>query len=138
MYHRLMGERGFWATTVAVGANHAREPVSVDILDATTSAALLESSLTLSDRHSVFVRGEIGRTPAHHLHALEYSTAVFTVGKLQTGYVRLFASRKGLVPGIGASTAVSLLPIELESRYSGRVAPSLNIFFTLRAGRHEM
>lgn len=138
MYHRPMGEGGLWATTVAVGANHAREPVSVDVLDATTSAALLESNLTLADRHSVFVRGEIGRTPAHHLHALEYSTAVFTVGKVQAGYVWLFPSRKGLVPGVGASTAVSLLPPELESRYSGRVAPSLNVFFVLRAGRHEM
>ncbi|HEY0873570.1 MAG TPA: hypothetical protein VGD94_08865 [Vicinamibacterales bacterium] len=138
MYHLPLGEKSFWATTLAYGANRAREIVPGDVLDATTSAALLESSATFSDRHTVFARGEIAGTPAHHLHALEYSTSVFAVGKVQIGYVRHFETRGGLVPGIGATASLSVVSPELASRYSGRVAPGFGVFFSLQAGRHQM
>lgn len=138
MYHVPLGERGIWATTLAYGANHAHEPVSGELLDATTSGALLESSATFSDRHTVFVRGEVGGMPAHHLHALEYFTSVFAVGKVQFGYVRHLRRTKGLLPGIGGIFAVSLLSPELASRYSGRAAPSFGVFFSLQAARHQM
>lgn len=138
MYHVPLGERGIWATTLAYGANHAHESVSSELLDATTGGALLESSATFSDRHTVFVRGEVGGMPAHHLHALEYSTSVFAVGKVQFGYVRHLRTTKGLLPGIGGIFAVSLLPPELAPRYSGRAAPSLGVFFSLQAARHQM
>ena len=64
VYHVPLGERGIWATTLAYGANHAHEIVSGDVLDATTSGALLESSATFADRHTVFARGEVGGMPA--------------------------------------------------------------------------
>lgn len=70
VYHMPLGPRGIWATTLAYAANHAHEIVSGDVLDATTAGALLESSVTFSDRHTVFGRGEVGGMPAHHLHAL--------------------------------------------------------------------
>jgi hypothetical protein len=76
--------------------------------------------------------------PAHHLHAHEYSTSVFTLGKLQGGYVRSFDAWKGVVPGIGGTAALSVLPAALAPRYSGRVAPSFGVFFSLRAARHQM
>ena len=138
VYHLPVGESGIWATTLAYGANHAHEPVSGELLDATTSGALLESSATFSDRHTVFARGEVGRMPAHHLHALEYSTSVFAVGKVQFGYVRHLRAMKGLLPGIGGMFAVSLLSPELVPRYSGRTAPSFGAFFSLQAARHKM
>ena len=47
IYHRPFGANGLWATTLAFGTNHAREIVSGGILDATTAAALLESSVTI-------------------------------------------------------------------------------------------
>ncbi len=68
MYHVAVGANGLWATTLALGATHAREAVSGGILDATSVGALLESSLTVADRHAVFGRAEMGRLPAHHLH----------------------------------------------------------------------
>ncbi len=71
MYHVPFGSTGLWATTVAFGATHAREAVSGGILDATSVGALLESSLTVADRHTLFSRAEVGRMPAHHLHAHE-------------------------------------------------------------------
>jgi hypothetical protein len=76
--------------------------------------------------------------PAHHLHALEYSTSVFAVGRVQFGYVRHLRKTKGLLPGIGGIFAVSLLSPELAPRYSGRAAPSFGVFFSLQAARHQM
>jgi hypothetical protein len=85
VYHMPFGTTGIWATTLAFGTNHARARVSGGVLDATTPAALLESSITFSDRHTLFGRGEVGGMPAHHLHAHEISTSVVPIGKVQIG-----------------------------------------------------
>jgi hypothetical protein len=138
VFHVPVGPRGIWATTLAYGANHAHERVGRDVLDATTRGALLESSVTVSDRHTVFGRGEIGAMPAHHLHAIQYFTSVFAVGKVQLGYVRHLRATKGLLPGIGGTVSVSLLPEALAPRYAGRAAPSFAAFFSLQAARHQM
>jgi hypothetical protein len=63
---------------------------------------------------------------------------VFIVGKVQAGYVRHLRATKGVVPGIGGTVSVSLLPPELAPRYSGRAAPGLAVFFSLQAARHQM
>jgi hypothetical protein len=86
----------------------------------------------------VFARGELAGMPAHHLHAFEFPTSVFAIGKVQLGYVRHLRATRGVVPGIGGSVALSLLPPELASRYSGRVAPGFSLFFSLQAARHQM
>ena len=139
VYHMPVGATGIWATTVAFGANRAREVVPGHVLDATTGAALLESSVTLADRHTVFGRGEVGGMPAHHLHVHEYPTSVFLVGKAQIGYVRHFSGLRGVQPGIGATVSVSFLPMALAARYYyGRTAPSFGVFFTVRSSRHAM
>jgi hypothetical protein len=139
MYHKPLAADGIWATTVAFGTNHAREIVlSGGILDATTAAGLVESSVTFSERHTVFGRAEAGRMPAHHLHAHEYGTSVFGIGKAQIGYVRHFRPAMGLQPGIGGTVSISLVPPALEPRYSGRTAPSFGIFFSVQAARHKM
>ena len=138
IYHRPLGANGIWATTVALGANHARQTVAGGILNATTVAALLESSVTFSERHTVFARGELGGMPAHHLHAHRYSTSVFVVGKIQLGYLRHLSAMKGVQPGIGGSASVSFLPPLLAPYYSGRAAPSVGVFFSLQAARHQM
>ena len=137
-YHVPLGVDGIWATTLAVGASHAREAAVGGLLDARTTAALLETSVTLSGRHTLFGRGELAGMPAHHLHAHEYTLSVFTVGKIQAGYTRHLRGRGGVAPGIGGSVALSLLPPELAPRYSGRAAPSFAVFFSLRAARHQM
>jgi hypothetical protein len=137
-YHVPFGAGGIWATTLAFGSNRARDAVSGNTLDATTAAALLESSVTFSNRHTVFGRGELTGMPAHHLHAFEYLTSVFTIGKVQLGYVRHLAATRGVVPGIGGSVAVSLLPPQLAPRYSGRIAPGCSLFLSLQAARHQM
>lgn len=70
-YHRPFGERDLWATTIAWGANTETGE--------TTHAALVESTLSFSDRDAVFGRLEINAKPAHDLHIHE-SNDVFTVG----------------------------------------------------------
>ena len=42
----------------------------------------------MRDAHTLFGRVEIVEKPAHDLHAHEFPTSIFTVGKLQVGYVR--------------------------------------------------
>lgn len=137
-YHVPWGATGLWATTLAVGATHAREAVSGSILEATSAGVLLESSLTKDDRYTLFGRVELGRLPAHHLHAHEFALSLVRLGKLQAGYVRHFAVTRALVPGIGGSVALSVLPPELASRYGGQVAPSFVVFFRLQPARHPM
>lgn len=137
-YHRPFGSSGIWATTAAFGVNHARERVALGVFDGTSAAGLIESSATFSDRHTVFGRGEFGGMPAHHLHAHEYSLLTVPIGKVQAGYVRHFKVTKGLVPGIGAAGALSLVSRELAPRYSGRVAPTFSVFFTVQPARHQM
>ena len=138
IYHRPLGATGIWATTAAVGTNHARERVALGVLDATSAAAVLESSVTLSGRHTVFGRAEFGGMPAHHLHAHEFSLRVVPIGKVQTGYVRHIRAIKGVQPGVGATFSLSFLPSELAPRYSGRTAPSYGLFLSLQAARHPM
>ncbi len=116
MHHAPLGGGGLWATTLAVGVNHARERVAAGTLDATTVGALLESTVTISGRHSLFGRGEVGGMPAHHLHVHDFATSVFAVGKVQIGYVRHVRAMKGMVPGIGGTMSVSLLSPELAPR----------------------
>jgi len=137
-YHVPLRSDGIWATTVAYGANNARQRVPGTVLDATTSGGLLESSVTLANRHTIFGRGEVAGIPGHHLHAFDYSASILTVGKVQVGYVRHFRPTKGVLPGIGGSFAVSIVPPALADRYSGRTAPSFAVFVSLQAARHQM
>jgi hypothetical protein len=138
IYYRPLGATTLWSTTLAYGANHDRELVSGGVLDATTAGGLIETSLAIADRHTVFGRAEMGGMPAHHLHASEYAASVFVVGKLQFGYVRHLKRTRGLLPGVGGTFSLSILPSELAPRYSGRLAPGFGVFFSVQAARHEM
>ena len=137
-YNRPLGPTGIWATTVALGAHLARETIVGAPADMNTSALMAESSVTVSNRHTLFGRAEVFGLAAHHLHAAEFGPAVFTMGKIQLGYVRHFTAVKGVVPGIGATASVSLVPAAFASRYGGRAAPGVGLFFNVRPARHEM
>jgi hypothetical protein len=136
-YHRPF-RAGTWATTSAYGMNSERGVVPGGHVDEVTHAFLVESSLSTGERHTWFGRFEVAGKPAHDLHVHEFITEVFTVGKIQGGYVRYFDSWRGLQSGVGFTVSASLLPEELASRYDGRVAPGFGVFFTLRPSRHAM
>jgi len=129
-YHRLRGEGGIWATTVAWGRNEEE--------DHATHALLVESNLTLADRDTWFGRFEIVGKSAHDLdvpHSLAHDVGgaeTFTVAKLQGGYTRYLAAWKGLKPGFGVSASAGFVPRALETVYGGRVTVGVGVFLTVR------
>ncbi len=137
-YHRPVGDGGIWATTLAYGLNSGQEIIPGGAFDATTFAVLAESSVTIHARHTLFGRAEIVEKPAHDLHAHEFEATIFTLGKVQAGYVWQFKPWKGIESGIGGTVSASIVPGELASRYEGRVAPGFGVFVTVRpASAHQ-
>jgi hypothetical protein len=126
-YHRALNASSVWASTIAWGMND--EPID------TTHALLVESTLSVRDRHVGFMRTEVVGKPAHDLHVHE-STAVFTVGKIQAGYAHYLRPSRGAQLGFGGSVAASLVPSALAARYGGHVAPGVAVFLTLRPAVH--
>ncbi|HXH24220.1 MAG TPA: hypothetical protein VNI78_03160 [Vicinamibacterales bacterium] len=124
-----LGSAGWWAATLAWGANveEGRQ----------TNAVLAESVFTFNGLDTWFGRLEAGGKPAHDLHVHE-SDEVFTVGKVQIGYVRYFSPAAGWQPGVGASLSLSIVGSDLAPRYGGRVAPGFGVFVTLRPAVHRM
>ena len=129
IFHRAVRRDGFWASTVAWGVNS--EPTY------TTHELLLESTVALNAADTLFGRFEVVGKPAHDLHVDE-STSVFTLGKLQLGYVRYLAPRFGAQLGFGGSVSGSMVPVALEPRYGARVNPGFAVFMSVRPGAHRM
>lgn len=138
IYHRPVGGDGLWATTFAWGVNSGLVVIPTGVFTTKTNAILAESSVTINDRHNVFARAEVVQKPAEDLHAHEFAADIFTVSKIQAGYVREFNSWKGTTVGIGGSASLSIVPSELASRYNGQVAPGFGGFVTIRPPRHGM
>jgi len=97
-----------------------------------THAVLAEASVALTGVDTVFGRAEIAGKRGHDLDIPEAEDAIFTVGKIQTGYLRLLAPRRGVQAGLGASLSVSLVPEALKPHYGGTAALGLGVFATLR------
>jgi hypothetical protein len=134
-YHRPRQAKGFWSTTVAYGVNRGAS-VLVGLPEQTTHAVLLETAIASSTAvHTWFGRLDIVGKPGHDLHVHEDEDAVFTVAKLQIGYLRQFAVVRGWAAGFGGHVNLSLVPSALAPRYSGRVAPGVGVFLNLAPSR---
>ena len=68
-YARSHGGAGMWVTTAAYGVNAGTEIIAGSPFDITTHAALVESVVTVRERHTWFGRAEVVGKPAHDLHA---------------------------------------------------------------------
>ena len=64
--------------------------------------------------------------------------SVFTLGKVQLGYVRQLAGWRVVSAGLGGFVALSVLPPALAPRYGGRIAPSFGVFLSVGAAKHQM
>ena len=136
-YHRVSTSM-LWASTVAYGVNASSEHIPEAVVDLGTHAVLAETTLSISDRHTWFGRVEVVGKPGHDLHIHEAPAAVFTVGKVQGGYIRHFKPWRSLVAGVGGTLGAIIVPPALASRHSGRMSPGFGIFFTVRPVRHAM
>ena len=135
MYHRSLGPKSIWANTLAWGANIERTQ--------TTHALLAESNLTLGERDILFARAEINGKTGHDLalpapagSPLQHET--FTLGKLALGYTRQFSPVLGIVPGVGGSASLDLMPNGLKPYYGASTAGGLAVFVSIRPGRMAM
>jgi hypothetical protein len=137
-HHRVLNGTDVWATTLAYGVNRELDVVPDGLIDLITHALLVESSATFREKHTLFGRVEIVGKPAHDLHAHEFITQVFTVGKIEVGYVRQVSAWRGFVSGIGSSVSTGVLPPLLAPRYGGRFAPGFGLFVNVRPARHMM
>ena len=136
LYLRPLASGGTWANTFAYGVNHEISAVPAGSLEQSTHAVLAESSLrSATGRHHWFGRFEVVGKPAHDLHAHEYITEIFTVGKGQVGYLHQFGRFHGWTPGIGGHLNLSIVPPLLAPRYGGRVAPGFGVFLNLQPER---
>jgi hypothetical protein len=118
--------------------NEGREIVPGDEVTLVTHAVMLESTLSLRERHTFFGRAELAGKPGHDLHAHEAPAAVFTVGKVQAGYVRSFPAGRAIVAGVGGTASLSIVPPALALHYQGRVSPGFGVFVALHPARHGM
>jgi hypothetical protein len=134
-YHRMTGA-AIWATTLAYGMNAGPEVIPGAVVDLTTHAGLIETSLSLRDRHTWFGRAELVGKPGHDLHMHATPATIYTIGKIQGGYVRSFHPWNGLVLGVGGTGSVSLVPPALVPRYPSRTNPGFGVFASMRPARH--
>jgi len=135
-YHRMTGA-AMWATTLAYGMNAGAEVIPGDVVELTTHAGLIETSLSLRDRHTWFGRAELAGKPGHDLHMHATPATIYTVAKIQAGYVRSFQPWSGLVLGAGGTASVSLVPPALVPRYPRRANPGFGFFLSIRPARHR-
>ena len=126
MLHRTTLENTMWATTLAWGRN-AEEGSGA------THALMAESSVTMRDRDAVYGRAEWSRKSGHDL-VVEPGHDLFTVLKLQGGYTRYLAPRRGWAPGVGAAVSLGIVPEALEDAYGRRVNAGAGVYLTLRPG----
>jgi YHS domain-containing protein len=122
-FHRNLSAASVWATTFGWGRNAEGGEA--------THSVLLESNITLRDRHTWYGRVEVGGKPAHDLHVHE-SDDVFTVGKLQGGYTHYLPTRRGFNVGFGGELSAALVPEYLEPRYGSRANMGFGLFITVR------
>ena len=128
-YHHQSRPGRPWASTIAWGLNSEEGEAS--------HALLAESTLTLDERDTWFGRFEIAGKSAHDLD-VHGSEEIFTVAKLQGGYVRYLKPWRGLQPGFGGGLSAGIVPSALESAYGSRVNFGIAVFATLRPSSHGM
>ncbi len=113
---------GFWATTFVWGRNNIHR-TNADSL-------LLESSLNLANRNTIFGRLEYVQKPGEELNLLP-ADKKFEIGQFTLGAVHDFTPNRTYQMGIGASVTFSAFPASLEPIY-GSSPVSYWLFLRIR------
>jgi hypothetical protein len=125
-YQRPLRGSGTWATTLAWGRNS--EPG-----DEPTNALLAETNLSLSERHIVFGRVELNQKKGGDLALSSLEDTISELAKIQGGYAYEFPRIGPIVPAIGASAWVSVVPDRMAPFYGGTKSPGAAVFLYLHA-----
>jgi hypothetical protein len=128
-YHRPTLENAMWATTVGWGRNAERGG------DA-TNALLVETSVTIRNRHAWYGRFEWSEKSGHDLAVPDH--AIFDISKLQGGYTRYLTAWRGLTPGVGGALSAGIVPSTLRPVYGSRFNPGFSVYLTVRPAPHQM
>ncbi len=125
-YLRPLTGSGSWASTAAWGRNVEHGEAK--------DALLLESNLSLAERHLFFGRAEWAEKSGEDLDLLGSEDGSYKVGSLALGYTRQLDSYHGWLPGVGAQASVNFIPSAIEPFY-GQSKPGgfgFTIFASLR------
>ena len=122
-YHRATLENTVWASTLGWGRNAERG-------GAATNALLAETSVTVRERDAWYGRVDWAEKSSHDLSVA--GEDILSVAKIQGGYTRYLAARKGLTPGIGATVSAGIVPRSLEPVYGSRFNAGFGVYLTLR------
>lgn len=109
IYNKRYGENN-WQTTLAWGIN-------VDHPGHQLNAFLIESTLCLKNTHTAFGRAETVEKDELFEEGSPLHGKVFTVTKLEIGYIYDIPFIKHLKLGVGASGSASILPGTMQSSY---------------------
>jgi plastocyanin len=123
-YNRASGGNN-WATTLAWGLDDNNPGHA-------TNAALLESTLTLHDRHTLFGRAEWVQKDELFEAPDPRAGEVFNVGKLSAGYIYDIPIAKHLKIGIGGLGSIYALPDRVEENAYGSGPASAMAFIRLK------
>ena len=131
-YLRPLTGTGSWASTAAWGRNVEHGEAK--------DALLLESNLSLADRHLLFGRVEWAEKSGEDLDLHGSEEGSYKVGALALGYTRQFDSYHGWLPGVGARASVNFIPSDIEAFYgqSNPVGLGFTIFVSLRPAAMAM
>jgi hypothetical protein len=128
-HHPFRDGSSIWASTIGWGRNTEE--------DESTNFFIAETNVTFDEQDTYFGRFEVGGKSAHDLDVHDVDD-VFTVAKLQAGYVRYFESWGSLKPGVGGTLSMSLIPTALDAVYGQRATFGFGIFVTLRPAAMAM
>jgi hypothetical protein len=131
-HHQRLSENGLWATTAAVGRSVEE--------GAGTNAVLVESSLTLRERHTLFGRAEWAEKAGHDLGLESAATAAetFDLGTVALGYTFHAPRLRGWLPGVGARASLNFVPESLEPSYGSRNPVGFTVFVNVRPAEAVM
>jgi hypothetical protein len=109
IYNKNFGENN-WQTTLSWGIN-------VNCPGHQLNGALLESTVCMKNTHTLFGRAETVEKDELFEGGSPLEGKVFTVTKLEIGYIYDITAIKHLKVGVGASGSASILPGTLQSSY---------------------
>src|SRR3989454_1252838 len=130
---QAVGTKGTWSSALIYGAN---DQIGVGRLE---SSVLVESTLDVDGRNSLFGRAEYVRKSAEELVIPSVTpTTEYNVGPLALRYLRTVGTAGGLAAAVGARGSITLVPSDLAALYGSRTPLGVAIYLRLRpAGAPE-